>query len=178
MQKYVESSDEKLLTLVGKVGILEEGKEKKESQSLRRDKYRQKSLQSKFYTTTKEGRDYKSSDWLRRGHLKRETEGMLMAAQDQALRTKYIRNVIDKEDISATCRLCGDRDETVAHIVSECKMLAQKQYMNWRHDKIARVIRWELCKKYNMYHAEKWYEHKPKSVVENENAKILWDKNG
>ena len=65
---------------------------------------------------------------------------MLMAAQDQALRTKYIRKVIDKEDVAATCRLCGERHETVAHIISECKMLAQKQHKNWRHNKIAQVI--------------------------------------
>lgn len=83
--------------------------------------------------------------------------------------------MIDKEDISATCRLCGERDETIAHIVSECKMLAQKQYKNWRHDRIAQVIHWELCKKYNMEHAEKWYEHKPEGVIENENVKMLWD---
>ena len=154
LRKYVESSDEKLLVLVGKENMLEEGEEKKEIQRLRRDKYSRKCFHGKFYTNTEEGKDCKTWDWLRRGNLKRETEGMLMAAQGQALRTKYIRKVIDKEDVAATCRLCGERDETVAHVVSECKMLAQKQYKNWRHDKIAQVIHWQLCKKYNMDYAE------------------------
>ena len=31
------------------------------------------------------------------------------------------------------CRLCGEREETVSHIATECKKLAQKQYKNWRH---------------------------------------------
>ena len=37
-------------------------------------------------------------------------------------------NDVDKEDISPSCRLCGERDETVSHIVSECKELAQNDY--------------------------------------------------
>ena len=28
--------------------------------------------------------------WLRKGYLKKETEGLLLAAQDQALRTRWI----------------------------------------------------------------------------------------
>ena len=39
-----------------------------------------------------------------------------MAAQDQAIRTNWIRHNIDKEGISPSCRLCGERDETVSHI--------------------------------------------------------------
>ena len=50
---------------------------------------------------------------------------MIMAAQEQAIRTRKIRKVIDKENIDGKYRLCGDREETVAHILSECKMLGQ-----------------------------------------------------
>ena len=35
------------------------------------------------------------------------------------------------------CRLCGDRDETINHIISECSKLAQKEYKA-RHDWVAR----------------------------------------
>ena len=48
-----------------------------------------------------------------------------MAAQDQALRTMSIKRIIDKQDVSAKCRMCGEGDETVAHIVQECTKLAQ-----------------------------------------------------
>ena len=40
---------------------------------------------------------------------------MIVAAQDQALRTRYIRKVIEKESIEAKRRLCGEKVETVAH---------------------------------------------------------------
>ena len=58
-----------------------------------------------------------------------ETEGLVMAAQEQALRTRHIRKVIDKENISPVCRLSGERDEPVAHILTECKTMAEKQYI-------------------------------------------------
>ena len=53
-------------------------------------------------------------------------------------------------------------------------MLAQKEYKR-RHDSIARLVHWKLCCKYDMSRGEKWYEHQPEGVVENETCKNLWD---
>ena len=64
--------------------------------------------------------------------------------------------------------------ETISHIVSECEKLAQKEYKR-RHDNVARIVHWKLCGKYNLKRSEKWYEHAPEGVVENEEVKILWD---
>ena len=50
-----------------------------------------------------------------RGNLKKETEGFLMAAQDEALRTNAIKVKIDKQEGDVRCRMCKDREETVAH---------------------------------------------------------------
>ena len=65
-----------------------------------------------------------------------------MAAQEQVLRLRNIRKVIDKEKISAMCRTCGEREKTVAHIVSECKKLTQNEYKNWSHEKVTAIIHW------------------------------------
>ena len=70
------------------------------------------------------------------------------------------------------CRLCGDKDEMVSHIVSKCSKLAQNEYKT-RHDWVGRVIHWELCKRLKFDHSAKWYLHKPESVLENEKHKIL-----
>ena len=43
------------------------------------------------------------------------------------------------------CRLCGDGDETINHIISECSKLAQKD--KCRHDWVGKGIHWEICKK-------------------------------
>jgi hypothetical protein len=86
---------------------------------------------------------------VREENAKKETEGMILAAQNQALRTKWMRHHIDEEfEISPTRRICGLADETISHIVPECTPLAQKDYKNVRHDKIAAAIHRVLCKKY------------------------------
>ena len=62
--------------------------------------------------------------------------------------------------------------------ISECTPLAQKDYKNVRHDKIAAAIHRELCKKHGFEYAEKSYNHnidKESRVLENEEVKILWD---
>ena len=98
-----------------------------------------------------------------------------MAAQDHALRTNYIKKIIDKQDVSPMCRLCEEREETVSHIVAECSKLAQKQYRLWRHDRVALMIHWLLCEGIGFQQQEKWYEHVPERVLENDGVKILWD---
>ena len=71
--------------------------------------------------------------------------------------------------------MCEEREETVGYIVVECKMLAQKYYKNWRHDKVAQVVHWRLCKSYGLERGDVWYKHQPKPVIENELTKVLWD---
>ena len=46
---------------------------------------------------------------------------------------------MDKMQQNGKCRLCGDRDETINHIISECSKLAQKEYKT-RHDWVGKVI--------------------------------------
>ena len=60
-------------------------------------------------------------------------ESLLIAAQDNAIRTNPIKARIDKTLQNSKCCLCGDRDETINHIISECSKLAQKEYKA-RHD--------------------------------------------
>ena len=99
---------------------------------------------------------------------------MIMAAQDQVLRTRCIQRAIDGTNISPKCRKCYPKDETINHIASECPALAQNQYKK-RHDTVARAVAWNLCKKYQMPCTNKWYEHQPQPVTENENEKLLWN---
>ena len=81
---------------------------------------------------------------------------------------------IDKTQQNSKWRLCGDRDETINHIISEYSKLAQKEYMT-RHDWVSKVIFWELCKKFKFDHTNKWYMHNPAPVLENNTYKLLWN---
>ena len=69
----------------------------------------------------------KTLTWLRKENLKREKESLLIAAQDNAIRTNHIKARIDKTQQHCKCRLRSDRDETIDHIISECSKLAEKE---------------------------------------------------
>ena len=99
---------------------------------------------------------------------------MIFAAQEQALRTNWIRKNIDGQEVSEKCRMCGERDESIIHLIAKCKKLAQKEYKQ-RHDNIARIVHLELCQKFGLVGKVKRYNHKPANVVENDRVKILWD---
>ena len=60
--------------------------------------------------------------------LKEKTEITIVAALDQALCTRNLRNAVYGKNAESICRACDAADETVAHIVSECSKLAQKEY--------------------------------------------------
>ena len=38
-----------------------------------------------------------------------------------------------------------------------------------------KIVHWKLARKWNFEAGDKWYEHEPESVLENEDKKILWD---
>ena len=92
--------------------------------------------------------------------MKVKNEALIFAAQEQALRTNYVKFNIDKSVDSPLCRMCNQKREIIHHILSECKMLAEKEYKS-RHDNIARLVHWKPCCKYDMSRGEKWYEHQP-----------------
>ena len=114
--------------------------------------------------------------WLLQSDLKVQTEAMICAAQEQALRTNYTKNKIDKTSENPLCRMCGERGETVQHIIYECKKLAQREYKR-RHDTVAKLIHWKLCEKYNLVRKEKWYEQGNPEAVEDDDFELIWDIN-
>ena len=70
--------------------------------------------------------------------------------------------------------MCRKVDESIDHIVSGCCKLAQKEYQR-RPDNLGKIVHWKLARKCNFEAGDKWYEHEPESVLENEGYKILWD---
>ena len=54
----------------------------------------------------------------------RETESFLIAAQN-VIRTNYFKAKIDNVRQNSKCRLCGNKNEMINRILSECNTLAQ-----------------------------------------------------
>ena len=46
-----------------------------------------------------------------------------------------------------------------------------------RHDNVARIIHWELCRLYELDRTDKPFEHQTSSVLEMDRTKVLWDFN-
>ena len=116
----------------------------------------------------------KTCMWLQRGDMKRETEATLMAAHHETMMTNAVKIKIHKQQGSPLSRMCKEKEESVGHVLSECTKLAQTQYKS-RHDRVADVMHWSLCHKYEPQCTSKWYEHygREQPVIENTEVKIL-----
>ena len=115
-----------------------------------------------------------------KGNLQRETESFLIAAENNVIRTNQIKARIHKTQQNSKCRLCGDRDKTVNHMLSECSKLAQKETKS-RHDCVGKVNHWEMYKEFQFDHTNKWYMKKPSISLgewHTSNPMGLWHTNG
>ena len=72
------------------------------------------------------------------------------------------------------CRICSKQQETIDNLVCRCSELAKTKYTQI-HNRTAAYIHWKICKHYNIKVTDKYYEHEPKTVTENNEATILWD---
>ena len=87
-----------------------------------------------------------------------------MAAQDQALQTKYYATKIYNTETDSKCRLCQQFDETIDHIISACPILAKEQYIK-RYDSVCAQLYLNIFKEKGILLDKKhWFEHVPKSV--------------
>ena len=60
------------------------------------------------------------------GNLKKETESLLIAAQNNAIKTNYFKAKIDKTQQNSKFMWCGDKDKTINYKISERSKLVQK----------------------------------------------------
>ena len=134
-----------------------------------------KVLHSQYLRPTKEVRSDQCWAWLQNGDLKGKTESLIVPAQNQSIRTNLVKAKIDKNQGDSLCRACRKIDESIYHIVSGCSKLAQKEYKRRRNDNLGKIVHWKLARKCNFDAGDKWYEHEPESVLENEDYKTLWD---
>lgn len=175
---YISNSNESLLTAAFRVLDLDDEEIESRDTIRRRNMLNRKvdlhnkQMHGQFFRQTEEFEN--NCDWIKDGTIKRTTESLIFAAQEQAIRTNYIKSKIDKTQEQGQCRMCGNADETINHVLSECPKLAQKEYKR-RHDWVGKRVHWELARKHDFPVSEKWYEHIPEPVLENENYKILWD---
>ena len=65
--------------------------------------WEEKVLHGQYLRQTKEVRSNQCWAWLQNGDLKRETESLIVAAQNQSLRTNLVQAKIDKNQGDSLC---------------------------------------------------------------------------
>ena len=177
LEVYVHGCEERLTQAArgNKIHGLEAASDLKRSKTEKRLKdWEEKVLHGQYLSQTKKVRSGQCWAWLQNGDLKWETKSLIVAAQNQSIRTNLVKVRIDKSQGDSLCRICRKVDESIDHIVSGCGKLAQNEYKR-RHDNLGKIVHWKLARKCNFEAGDKWYEHEPESVLENEDYKILWD---
>ena len=89
----------------------------------RKQKWEEKQLFGHFKRQTRKISLNKTWTWLRKGNIKRGTESLLIAAQNNAMKINYIKEKTDKKQLNSKCRLW---DKMINYIISEWSKLVQK----------------------------------------------------
>ena len=110
----------------------------------KKQKWEEKQLYRRFKQIISDISYEKTWVGLRKGNLKGETESLLIAAQNNAIRTNHIKARIDNTQQNSRCRLWGERDKRINHIISECSKLAQKEYKTRQGDPLGIVQEVEI----------------------------------
>ena len=133
---------------------------KSKMKSMKEEKWKDKALHGQYPKILEKPHvdTVATNKWLS-SNLKGETEGLLVAAQDQAINTRNYQKVISDQQVESKCRMCSQREETVDHIVSGCEVLAKTEYIS-RHNNAAAYLHWSICKDHDIEITEKKSKYK------------------
>ena len=92
----------------------------------------------------------RTNGWLNL-KLTSHVEGYIAAMQEQELNTKETQkrreeDIQKKQTMNAKCRVCGEKSESVYHLVGSCSILAPSLYLKVRHNQIAKILYQEITK--------------------------------
>lgn len=120
-----------------------------------------------------------SNYWLTSGRMFPETEGFLLAIQDQVIPTRnYLKHIVRDPSVrNDRCRYGCQAQETIQHITGGCQAFAATQYKE-RHDSVAKILHQELARKMKLLQTDQipYYKYVPESILENEQYKLYWDR--
>ena len=114
--------------------------------------------------------------------------------QEQELNTKETqkrreKDIQKKQAMNAKCRVCGEKSESVYHLVGSCSTLAPSLYLKVTHNQIAKILYQEITKNEHLVlnppevtvkgDMEIWYDMEiqtaPK-VDKNRQDIVIWEK--
>ena len=106
LEEYTKKSKERLLIAANsRCNIWTNRKTTK----TRKQRWKEKQLYEHFKRQIGEVAHEQTWTWLRKGNLKRETESLIIAAQNNAIRTNYIKAKIDKTQQIVNVECVGEK---------------------------------------------------------------------
>ena len=144
---------------------------KKSVEQKRREEYLDKQIQSKIFRK----QDKSCNLWLRQNLTPGKTASV-MTILEQMIETKSWKASRGLAKCSK-CRLCGQKRETVEHLLAGCKVLASSEYLT-RHNRALMILAISWKKEFNLVEKDmKWYKQKwcRGYTLENDHAKLVWD---
>ena len=114
--------------------------------------------------------------WLKWENIPVEVEVGMFDLQAQTLKTRLFDKVRGMPVSTLLCRMCGDHEENIPHIVAGCRLWNFTYYLE-RHNAALKPVCWWLRKKYGLDEEMKSWSASvsPDPVSQNENICIWWD---
>ena len=154
---YVQGSEERIIQAArgDKIDGLEAASVLKRSKKEKiLEDWEEKVLHGQYLRQTKEVRSDQCWACLQNGDLKRETESLIVAGQNQSITTSLVKAKIGKSQGDSLCRMYRKVDDSIDSIVSGCSKHAEKEYKR-RHDNLGKIVHWKLARKCNFEAGDK-----------------------
>uniref|UniRef100_A0A6P7FWF2 Uncharacterized protein LOC114334905 n=1 Tax=Diabrotica virgifera virgifera TaxID=50390 RepID=A0A6P7FWF2_DIAVI len=120
-----------------------------------------------------------SNYWLVSGKMFPETEGFLLAIQDQVIPTRnYLKYIVkDPQFQNDKCRYGCQAQESIQHLTGGCQAFVGTDYKE-RHDSVGNILHQELANKLGLLQTDHlpYYQYVPDRMLENDNYKLYWDR--
>ena len=115
-----------------------------------------------------------SALWLTRGVLQSKTEAFIVGMQDGVTKVLAYRRRILKQDVNPVCRICGNGDETLGHVLTICEN-SLYHLISDRHDAVVRVLATAVMVKLDLPKVARAAKVKG-MVVEGRGVKVVVDR--
>ena len=135
---------------------------KKASQNKHCEGVREQRWQGKLHTACWEDKDLEGESFAWMSDWKTapiHTIAGISELHEQLLPTKLYntRKTKSSEESDIRCRMCGKTQESIAHVLSSCSVLAQTKYLS-RHNGVLKILFFELLKNHQLIESfPPWY---------------------
>lgn len=132
-----------------------------------------------LYAISQDHVDMKASNyWLIAGQMFPETEGTMLAIQDQVIPTRsYLKAIVRDPGVQDDrCRYGCQAQENIHHITSGCTHFSGTDYKQ-RHDVVGKILHQELAYQHQLIECKvPYYKYVPNNVLENDECRLYWDR--